>query len=254
MNDTMTLSQRADALEEQMSRELDYIVIKSRLYSMAEGDMGPPPNAAALMKEQPERARADGRRPAPAADAGKADPDGFLQVPLRPAACTCCRAPGTRSRPVCRRRWCWPACCTTSRRSASSAATTAIGARSWSSPMSTRKSPGRSARTRCCASIPTSRSATNIRNPMSSRSAPITAPTPMSRKTTSGCGTTNGTCRAGMITVHDIYSFDPNVHVELEEFTDIIGRNFRQPEEGLGFDNSPVAHMWRAMIRPAKYL
>ena len=54
------------------------------------------------------------------------------------------------------------------------------------------------------------------------------------------------------ITVHDIYSFDPNVHVELEEFTDIIGRNFRQPKQGLGFDNSPVAHMWRAMIRQAK--
>lgn len=57
-----------------------------------------------------------------------------------------------------------------------------------------------------------------------------------------------------MITVNDIYSFDPNVHVELEEFTDIIGRNFRQPSQGLGFDNSPVAHMWRAIIRPAKYL
>ena len=57
-----------------------------------------------------------------------------------------------------------------------------------------------------------------------------------------------------MITLHDIYSFDPNVHVELEEVTDVIGRHFRQPKEGLGFDNSPVAHMWRAMIRPAKYL
>jgi hypothetical protein len=56
------------------------------------------------------------------------------------------------------------------------------------------------------------------------------------------------------ITLNDIYSFDPDVHVELEEFTDIIGRNFRQPEQGLGFDNSPVAHMWRALIRPAKYL
>ncbi len=33
-----------------------------------------------------------------------------------------------------------------------------------------------------------------------------------------------------MITVHDIYSFDPNVKVELEEFTDVIGRNFRQPQ------------------------
>jgi hypothetical protein len=57
-----------------------------------------------------------------------------------------------------------------------------------------------------------------------------------------------------MITVNDIYSFDPNVKVELEEFTDIIGRNFKQPAEGLGFDNSPVAHMWRTIIRPAKYL
>ena len=56
------------------------------------------------------------------------------------------------------------------------------------------------------------------------------------------------------ITVNDIYSFDPSVHVELEEFTDIIGRNFKQPSQGLGYDNSPVAHMWRAMIRPAKYL
>jgi len=59
---------------------------------------------------------------------------------------------------------------------------------------------------------------------------------------------------ARMITVHDIYSFDPNVHVELEEFTDIIGRHFKHPKEGLGFDNSPVAHMWRSIIRPAKYL
>src|SRR5262252_2343662 len=53
MNDTMTLSQRADALEAEMARELDYIVIKSRIYSMAEGDMGPPPNAGALMKDNP---------------------------------------------------------------------------------------------------------------------------------------------------------------------------------------------------------
>jgi hypothetical protein len=56
------------------------------------------------------------------------------------------------------------------------------------------------------------------------------------------------------ITLNDIYSFDPNLHPVLEEFTDIIGRNFKQPSQGLGYDNSPVAHMWRAIIRPAKYL
>ena len=80
MNDVTTLSQKADALEEKMARELDYIVIKSRLYSMAEGDMGPPPNAGAADEGQPERARVDGRRSAPAGDAGEADPDGFLQA------------------------------------------------------------------------------------------------------------------------------------------------------------------------------
>jgi HD domain len=57
-----------------------------------------------------------------------------------------------------------------------------------------------------------------------------------------------------LITVNDIYSFDPNAVVNLDDFVDIIGRNFKQPEEGLGFDNSPVAHMWRTMIRPNNYL
>jgi hypothetical protein len=47
---------------------------------------------------------------------------------------------------------------------------------------------------------------------------------------------------ARMITVHDIYSFDPNAVVSWEPFIDIVGRNFRQPDEGLGFDNSPVSH------------
>jgi hypothetical protein len=57
-----------------------------------------------------------------------------------------------------------------------------------------------------------------------------------------------------MITVNDIYSFDPNAKVELEEFTDIIGRNFRQPKEGLGWDNTPSSHMWRTINWPTRFL
>lgn len=57
-----------------------------------------------------------------------------------------------------------------------------------------------------------------------------------------------------LVTLNDYYAFDPDVTVELEEFTDIIGRNFKQPAEGLGFDNSPCAHIWRTMIRPNKFL
>ena len=56
------------------------------------------------------------------------------------------------------------------------------------------------------------------------------------------------------ICICDIYAFDPNKKVKLEEFTDVIGRHFKQPKEGLGYDNSPVAHMWRSMIRPTKFL
>lgn len=55
---------------------------------------------------------------------------------------------------------------------------------------------------------------------------------------------------ARLVTINDLYSFDPDVVVTVDEFRDIIGRHFRQPKEGLGFDNSPVSHMWRSMINP----
>jgi len=57
-----------------------------------------------------------------------------------------------------------------------------------------------------------------------------------------------------LVTINDVYSFDPNVVVDFDEFEDVIGRNFRQPPEGLGFDGSPVAHMWRTMIWPNNFL
>jgi hypothetical protein len=44
-----------------------------------------------------------------------------------------------------------------------------------------------------------------------------------------------------LITPNDLYSFNPNRVVNPEKFTDIIGRHFPQPAEGLGYDNSPVA-------------
>jgi hypothetical protein len=55
---------------------------------------------------------------------------------------------------------------------------------------------------------------------------------------------------ARLITVNDLYSFDPNAKVSIEPFIDIIGRHFKQPKEGLGHDNSPVAHMWRTIASP----
>jgi hypothetical protein len=59
---------------------------------------------------------------------------------------------------------------------------------------------------------------------------------------------------ARLVTLNDLYAFDPTVQVELDEFADIIGRNFRQPAEGLGWDDTPATHMWRTIIAPTKFL
>jgi hypothetical protein len=59
---------------------------------------------------------------------------------------------------------------------------------------------------------------------------------------------------ARLVTINDIYFFEDADAPDPEIFADIIARNFRQPEEGLGFDGSPVAHMWRTMIWPNNLL
>ena len=53
-----------------------------------------------------------------------------------------------------------------------------------------------------------------------------------------------------LVTVNDLYAFDPTAVVSLDPFIDIIGRRFKQPKEGLGHDGSPVAHMWRTIANP----
>ena len=55
---------------------------------------------------------------------------------------------------------------------------------------------------------------------------------------------------ARLVTLYDIYFFDTADAVEPRLFEDIIQRHFREPAEGLGFDGSRVAHMWRTAIWP----
>jgi hypothetical protein len=57
-----------------------------------------------------------------------------------------------------------------------------------------------------------------------------------------------------LVTVNDLYSFDPNAKVSIDPFVDIIGRHFKQPKEGLGYDHSASAHMWRTMMFPDRPL
>jgi hypothetical protein len=53
-----------------------------------------------------------------------------------------------------------------------------------------------------------------------------------------------------LVTVNDLYSFEPGVKVSVDDFADVIGRHFKQPKQGLGFDGSPVAHIWRTAANP----
>jgi hypothetical protein len=57
-----------------------------------------------------------------------------------------------------------------------------------------------------------------------------------------------------LVTLNDIYVYENAEQIDPEIFEDIIGRNFRQPSDGLGFDGSPVAHMWRTMIWPNNFI
>jgi len=59
---------------------------------------------------------------------------------------------------------------------------------------------------------------------------------------------------ARMITMNDEYSFDPNAKPVIDPFRDIIGKHFKQPKEGLGWDNTPASHMWRTIINPNRPL
>jgi hypothetical protein len=53
-----------------------------------------------------------------------------------------------------------------------------------------------------------------------------------------------------LVTVNDLYACEPGVVVTIDPFVDIVGRHFKNPKEGLGNDNSAVAHMWRAIAMP----
>lgn len=59
---------------------------------------------------------------------------------------------------------------------------------------------------------------------------------------------------ARYVTMYDLYFFEATEVTPVEFFEDIINRHFKQPAQGLGFDDSPSAHMWRTMIWPNNFL
>ena len=222
MNDaTMTMSQKADAMEAKMARELDYIVVKSRLHMFAEGETGPMPNTGMLMKANP-RARLlmgdDPRLPAM--------PEKMILACLLHDISVVGFFRGDHGY--------WGAQLVEPY--VDEEVTWAIRAH-----QVLRFYPDE---------------AVGYEYPQSyvAMFGQDYQVDPYIEEDYKRMRAHRWYMSGRQITMNDIYSFDPNLHVELDEFTDIIGRNFKQPSQGLGYDNSPVAHMWRAIIRPAKYL
>src|SRR5262250_385660 len=253
MNDTMTLSQRADALEEKMARELDYILIKSRLYSMAEGDMSPAPNAGALMKDNPNARVLMGDDPRLPAMPEKPTLMDFFQYRFGP-----CMHLLQSARHAVNANLPEKMVLACLLHDISTIGFIRGDHGYWGAQL--------------VEPYVDEEVTWAIRAHQVLRFYPdesVGYDYPQSYVKTFGADYTVDdyidadykrmkdhkwyeTCR--LITVNDLYAFDPNVKVELEEFTDVVGRHFRQPKEGLGFDQSPSAHMWRTINHPTKYL
>jgi hypothetical protein len=253
MNDVMSLGQKADALEKRMSDELDYIVIKSRLYQLADGDTGPGPNGAQLLAQNPQARVLMGDDP---------------RLPPMPDEPTLIDFFKYRFGP-----------CMHLLQSARHAVKGGLSEKMvlacllhdiatigfirgdhgyWGAqlvePYVDEEVTWAIRAHQVLRFYPDESVGYEYPQSYVKAFGADYRPDPYIEEDYKRRREHKWYMSGRMITVHDIYSFDPNVHVELEEFTDIIGRNFKQPKEGLGFDNSPVAHMWRAMIRPAKYL
>ena len=52
----------------------------------------------------------------------------------------------------------------------------------------------------------------------------------------------------------ELYVDSPHEKLDPEIFTDIIGRHFKMPKQGLGYDDTPASHMWRTLINPTRML
>lgn len=253
MTNTASLSQRADALEAKMARDLDYIVIKSRLHALADGDTGQAPNAGALMKANPNARLLMGDDPRLPAMPAKPTLIDFFQHRFGPSMHLLQSARHAKTAGL-------------SEKMVLASLLHDIAAVGfirgdhgyWGAqliePYVDEEVTWAIRAHQVLRFYPDESVGYEYPQSYVAMFGADYRPDPYIEEDYKRMRNHKWYLSGRMITVHDIYSFDPNLHVELDEFTDIIGRHFRQPAEGLGFDNSPVAHMWRAMIRPAKYL
>jgi hypothetical protein len=253
MADTITLSRRADELEEKMAQELEYLVVKSRLHMLAEADMGPPPNAGMLMRANPNVRVLMGDDPRLPAMPEKPTLIDFFKHRFGTSMHLLQSAHHARKAGL-------PEKMVLASLLHDIAVVGFIRGDHgyWGAqlvePYVDEEVTWAIRAHQVLRFYPDEAVGYEYPQAYVALFGADYRPDPYLDEDYKRMRNHKWYMSGRQITMHDIYSFDPDLHVELEEFTDIIGRNFRQPSQGLGFDNSPVAHMWRAIIRPAKYL
>ena len=245
----MTSMERAEAAEHAMSQELDRIVVKSAIYTSGERDprqplppqqsqgklymMGPDPRLP-LMPEKPTLFD-------------------FFKLRFGPPR-TCSRARAWPRRTASARRSCWGACSTISRPWASFAGDHGYWGAQLVEPYVDEEVSWAIRHHQVLRFFPDEAYGYKYPDSYIRLFGADYQPEPHLQEAHRRAREHKWYESSRLITVNDLYSFDPNVRVELEEFTDIVGRHFKQPKEGLGFDQSPSSHMWRTINHPTKYL
>ena len=87
----LSMSERADELEEEKMHEMERIITKSTIAHLMDGEVKMD-TSPEMQREASGQVFPDGRRSAAAADAGKADAGGLLPPPLRVDRTSCCKA------------------------------------------------------------------------------------------------------------------------------------------------------------------
>ena len=257
MTDSMTLTPsvaaRADALEEKMARDLDYIVVKSRLQLFAEGDIGPLPNTGALMKANPHAHLLMGDDPRLPAMPEKPTLIDFFKLRFGPSMHLLQSAHHAKKNGLPEKM---VLACLLHDMAVVGFIRGDHGY--WGAqmvePYVDEEVTWAIRAHQVLRFYPDESVGYEYPENYTAWFGKDYRPDPYIDEDYQRMRNHKWYMSGRLITMNDIYSFDPNLHVELDEFTDIIGRHFRQPSQGLGYDNSPVAHMWRAIIRPAKYL
>ena len=205
-----------------MMKTLDRRPSKSPLYTM--GDDRPARRHGASTTRA-RRVHAPGPRPAPAGDA-RPNPRSWTSsacASARAACSTCCRAPTWRARTASPTRSSPPVCCTTSPWRASSRPTTATGARSWSSRTSTKRSAWAIRYHQALRFYPDESVGYTYPEQYVRNFGPDYKPEPYIEQAYKEALKHKWYMTSRQICVNDLYAFDPNVSVQLEDFEDMLG-------------------------------